>query len=125
MLKSPLRAITVKFSVVLAVGFATLESLSAHAGIVDGLLGRDNYPQCILERMPGAVSDDAANQISAKCAQEFPVGESVQKQTGLFAAFYSGNACTLKKTKDTPSALAKQIIQYCCYMLYETKSSHQ
>ena len=104
---------------------AALTSYSAHAGILDGLLGRNNYSQCVLDRMPGTTADDAANEISAKCSKEFPLGAPIQKQTGFFAAYHSGSECTFKKIKDTSSPLAKQIIQYCCYSLYQTGASNQ
>ena len=93
--------------------------------ILDGLLRPNNYYQCILDRMPGTTADDAANAISAKCLKESPLGAPIQKQTGFFAAFHSGSECTFKKIKDTASPLAKQIIQYCCYSLYQTGSSNQ
>lgn len=114
-----------KLAVIVGSCIAALTSFSAHAGILDGLLGPNNYSQCILDRMPGTSSDDAANEISAKCSKEFPLGAPIQKQTGFLAAFHSGRECTLRKTKDTASPLAKQIIQYCCYSLYQTGASNQ
>ncbi len=114
-----------KLTVTVVACFAALTSFSARAGILDGLLGPNNYYQCILDRMPGTTADDAANEISAKCSKEFPLGAPIQKQTGVFSAFHSGSECTFKKIKDTASPLAKQIIQYCCYSLYPTGASNQ
>ena len=125
MLKTPSIASILKLTATVVACFAALASFNAHAGILDGLLRPNNYYQCILDRMPGTTADDSANEISAKCLKESPLGAPIQKQTGFFAAFHSGSECTFKKIKDTASPLAKQIIQYCCYSLYQTGSSNQ
>ena len=89
---------------------------SAHAGI----FGSANFAECVLSRMPGAANDVVALEISAKCGREFPAYAVVEKKIGFFAAFPSGADCTVKKARDTASAVGSRIIQTQCYRLYET-----
>ena len=84
-----------------------------------GLLGPDNFQECVLDRMPGAANNSVAYEIAGECSRKFPADAPVKKQTGFFAAFHSGSECTLKKAKDTQSQLAARVIQAACYTLYE------
>ena len=108
-----------------------LTSVNANADIVTGLVGTavnavmgnssygvSNFPECILARMPGAATDDVANQISAECSKEYSLGTPIQKDAGLFHAFNSANDCYQQKTKNTASIVAQQTIQFSCSTLY-------
>ena len=86
-----------------------------------GLFGSNNYPECLLDRLPGAANDAVAQEILKSCMRDFPNNDdaAIKKKTGFFSAFPSGSECTLKKAKNTPSMMAARAVQYACYRLYE------
>ena len=46
---------------------------------VAGMLGPQNYDDCILENMKGVGSNLAAAQVAASCARKFPPGKPTDK----------------------------------------------
>jgi len=105
---------TMKSIAILALTLAGLP-----VGVYAGMFGPENFAECTLSRMPSAANDTIALEISRQCSREFPVNAPVEKKNGFLVAFRSGSECTLKKAKDTPSALASRVIQIQCYRLYE------
>lgn len=101
----------------LAIGLLTLP-----VNVDAGIFGPDNFPECVLSRLPSAANDTVALEIASQCSRAFPVNAPVEKQTGLLGAFNSGSECTLKKAKNTNSALASRIIRVQCYRLYERET---
>lgn len=95
--------------------FLTVDCAVAEAG----LLSPDNLQECFISRLSGVRNDTVAQQVAAQCLQQFGEGGRIEKQTGWFAKYRSGQACTLAEAKDTPSEFAAQVIQANCYLLYE------
>ncbi|PLZ03089.1 hypothetical protein CY652_07205 [Burkholderia sp. WAC0059] len=56
-----------------------------------------------------------------QCRQAFGNTGLVGKQSGWFARFHSGEACTRRRTRNTRSMLAVQIIRANCYLLYQPR----
>ena len=104
-----------KTAMLILSGFTIPAPMSAYAG----LLGPDNFPECVLSLMPGAANNTVAYEISGACSRQFPGNAPAKKKTGFFASYNSGSECTLKKAKDTPSPWAANMIRMMCYSLYE------
>ena len=80
-----------------------------------------NFAECILDKMPPAQNDVAAVAIMQVCQGEHPGGiEGVQQGSGRgLLGYKSGAACTAKKSVDTRSNRAAQLIGVACRKLYD------
>ncbi len=74
-----------------------------------------NYPECLLQELPGADNDVIARHIAASCAQRFPTAFGAPPSPGRFP---DGRSCVLVVTKDTKSALAATLLERSCFALY-------
>lgn len=88
-------------SIVITVCVVTI-TYSAATDANAGLFGSDNYPECLLDRLPGAANDAVAQEILKSCMRDFPNSgdAAIKKKTGFFSAFTSGSECTLKKSQE-------------------------
>lgn len=80
-----------------------------------------NYATCLLDKLPGTTNYATHVAIIQTCTREYPaqlldVGQGSGR--GLFG-FADGNACTIKKAKDTPLQASAGMIAVVCRRLYD------
>ena len=100
-----------RYHLLLVVGL--LFSGGANAGI----LGYDNYWDCIIEEMPGVQNDVAARAVLRKCNNEAP-NRTVERKRFTFLGM-NAEKCLLKNAKDVRSNLGAAQIRWACRSLYE------
>ncbi len=98
-----------------ALAFALLLPIAAEA----------NFAKCLLDQLPGAQNDVAANAIWQTCMGKHPGGmASVGQGSGRgWFSFKSGAECTAKKAADTRSNRAASMINAACRKLYDTPAA--
>lgn len=82
----------------------------------------DNFAECLLEKLPGVQSHPAANAAFQICKSEHPsLWASVEQGSGrgLFAAYDSGDECTLEVSRSTPQHWAVMLMRRSCKLLYD------
>lgn len=79
-----------------------------------------NYPECVLEEMPGAATDAIAGFVAAECAKRFPALFYGVEPYSWKLKYADGRACAIDKAKTTPSQVAMSSITAACYRLYGT-----
>ncbi|PJO37599.1 hypothetical protein CTI10_015685 [Delftia acidovorans] len=79
-----------------------------------------NYATCLLDKLPGTENDVAANAIVQLCLAENPRGlQEIAPGSGRgFFGFKSGAECSAKKSKNTRSREAAEMIAVACHRLY-------
>ncbi len=81
-----------------------------------------SFAECIINRMPGADNQVAANIALASCKSAFPDGfdeASRGSGRGLFARYSDGLECASDRTKNTMSTAATNMILKACQHLYD------
>lgn len=97
-----------------AIAFAALSLASAASA--------DNFAECLLEKLPGVQSHPAANAAFQICRGEHPSQWTSVEQgsgRGLFAAYDSGDECTLEVSRSTPQHWAVMLMRRSCNLLYD------
>lgn len=82
----------------------------------------DNFAECLLEKLPGVQSHPAANAAFQICRGEYPSQWASVEQgsgRGLFAAYDSGDECTLEVSRSTPQHWAVMLMRRSCKLLYD------
>jgi hypothetical protein len=83
-----------------------------------GVLGANNYWECILDEMPGVKNDYAAKAVNQVCVTTFPnTSEPADVSAPLFGA-QTRTECFAKNGKDTTSFRAIKQIRMACHFLY-------
>lgn len=86
---------------------------SSHAG---------NYPECLLENLPGVQNDTAARAAQRICTSKYPGGLASVKQgagRGARGAFASGDECVVAVAGETQSEIAARAIGLACRRLFD------
>jgi hypothetical protein len=84
-----------------------------------------DFATCILDNMPGASNGATNAAVLQSCSREHPGRYSTIKKgsgRGLFG-FDDGNACVIKKAKDTSYQPAAIAISSACRCLYDKAQS--
>ena len=95
------------------IAFIAICPVAAHSG----LLGPDNYPECIISEMSGIKNNPAAIEVVKKCRKEFSSSTEVEKKTSYFGIKTAGE-CVIKHGKDISSELGAKHLRSACYKLY-------
>ncbi|MEE9346478.1 MAG: hypothetical protein V3U88_12805 [Methylococcales bacterium] len=83
-----------------------------------GILGAENYWECILNNMQGVKNDGAAKAVTQSCFTKFPdTSEPAYVNSPLFGA-QTRNECFVSYGKDATSFRALKQIRMACHFLY-------
>jgi hypothetical protein len=80
-----------------------------------------NFAECILSKMPGSANAATSGAVYQTCSQDFPdryAGVIRGSGKGLFG-YKDGNACIIKKGKETSFQPAASSIAVACRCLYD------
>jgi hypothetical protein len=78
-----------------------------------------DYPQCILERMPGAANDAVARVVVTQCTQAHPtLPDSWHAPRGRVSA--EAQKCILRNSAQTPSGLGARLIEKSCLTVFRS-----
>lgn len=89
-----------------------------------GLLGSENYWDCILDDMQGVKNDSAAKAVALACVAKFPdTSEPTGVRSPLFGA-QTRNECYASYGKEATSFRALKQIRMACHFLYPEESDH-
>ncbi len=80
-----------------------------------------NYATCLLDKLPGTSNQATHAAIVQTCMHEHPAqfgGVEQGSGRGLFG-FKDGNACTIKKAKDTTFQASAAMMAAACRRLYD------
>ena len=80
-----------------------------------------NFAECILDKLPGTANQPTHGAVFQACAKKYPAKYfEIQKGSsrGLFG-YSDGNACTIKKAKNTSYGLSSMQIAFSCRCLYD------
>lgn len=84
------------------------------------VMAADNFAECIIDRMPGAQNDIAANAVFQVCQSSNPTGfVSVRQGSGRGWLSPSSAECVAKHASDTRSYRAAYLIGIACRKLYD------
>lgn len=80
-----------------------------------------NYATCVLENLPGSSNEATTSAVVSMCRDKFPLTlSSIEKGSGRGLFSHSnGNACVLKKAKDTSNQRAAFLISTACRCLFD------
>lgn len=95
------------------IAFIAIFPITVHSG----LLGPDNYPECIITEMSGIKNNSAAIEVIRQCRKEFSSSTEVKKKTSFFGIETAGE-CVIKHGKDVSSELGAKHLRAACYKLY-------
>jgi hypothetical protein len=85
----------------------------------NGLSGPDNWPECIIDRIPGAQNDYAAAAVIQSCTRDFGDPQLARIHHSRTARYGSGDLCVMEKGKDTASELGARVLTASCHQLYD------
>jgi hypothetical protein len=89
-----------------------------------GILGAENYWECILDDMQGVKNDGAAKAVTLSCVSKFPdTSEPTDASSPLFGA-QTRNECYASYGKEATSFRALKQIRMACHFLYPEESDH-
>lgn len=77
-----------------------------------------NFAECLLDKLPGTMNDQAAHAIRAVCSDKYQDDVPQGTGRGLFS-YKSGTECLAAKGKDTRSTTAVQLMSWACRRLYD------
>ncbi len=103
----------------------TSQMIMLTAPVVEaGMLGANNYWECILDDMQGVKNDAAANAVSMACLAKFPdTSEPTDVSTPLFGA-QTRTECFASYGKEATSFSALQQIRMACHFIYPEEADH-
>lgn len=83
-----------------------------------------NFAECILDKLPGTANQPTHGAAFQQCTNEHPSGYfGVKKGSGRGVfGFSDGNACIVKKAKNTAYELSSMQIAFSCRCLYDKPS---
>lgn len=102
-----------------------LGALAIGIGGYSWLSGPDNWPECILEQMPGVQNNYAAGAVIQNCTRDFGAPQTEQNNYNGNGRYKSGDLCVIETAKDTTSDLAARVIYASCHMLYDHPTTGQ
>ena len=95
-------------------------STTSHAGLLEFLIGHNNYYECILYEMPEAESDQEAKELHKQCKQDYSLSIPLKRKES-YLGVETADQCIQEFVPQTQSPEARRWIKNACYKVYIKK----